>query len=184
MATLNKIIANWRTLTWRRALAGLLLLLTFACLQLAAPLGSHAQPSTNDFDHSSTGFVLNAQHQNVRCETCHLKGVFKGTPKTCEACHGWNNPRATFSVMPTNHIPTGNASCESCHQATMAQFADATNTFNHVAVRQLACLNCHSPNNPHPGVRTSPADATHAAVMAPTPPPSTAMPRGLSTRWP
>ena len=166
MATLNKIIANWRTLTWRRALAGLLLLLTFACLQLAAPLGSHAQPSTNDFDHSSTGFVLNAQHQNVRCETCHLKGVFKGTPKTCEACHGWNNPRATFSVMPTNHIPTGNASCESCHQANMAQFADATNTFNHVAVRQLACLNCHSPNNPHPGVRTSPADATHAAVMA------------------
>ncbi len=166
MAKLKNLLALLRRRALKPLWMGGLALLAMALMQLGAMQLAQAQQSGNDFDHSSTGFVLNAQHQNVRCETCHLKGVFKGTPKDCASCHGWNNPRATFSVMPVNHIPTGNAPCESCHQANMAQFADAALTFNHVAVKTLACLNCHSPANPHPGVRTSPPDATHAAVLA------------------
>lgn len=152
----------WR----RRALAVLGALLAFALLQFGAARLTQAQQGGTDFDHASTGFVLNAQHQTVRCETCHTKGTFKGTPKDCASCHGWNNPRATFSVMPITHIPTGNASCESCHAATQAQFKDATLTFSHASVVSLTCVNCHSSKNPHPGVRTNPNDATHQAVMA------------------
>jgi Class III cytochrome C family len=166
MAKLINLLARLRGHIGRPSFAGLLAMLFVATLQFSATQPVQAQQVGADFDHSSTGYVLNAQHQNVRCETCHVKGVFKGTPKDCESCHGWNNPRATLSVMPVTHIPTGNATCESCHQANMAQFVDATRTFNHATVRSLTCVNCHSSNNPHPNVRTNPSDATHQAVMA------------------
>ena len=152
----------WR----RRALAIFWALLAFALLQFGAARLTQAQQGGADFDHASTGFVLNGQHQNVRCETCHTQGTFKGTPKDCASCHGWNNPRAQSSVMPRNHIPLGNASCESCHSATQAQFADASRTFSHTSVAALTCVNCHSSQNPHPGVMTNPADATHQAALA------------------
>ena len=139
--------------------------LALVLLQLGALEFVQAQQTGADFDHSSTGFVLNAQHQNVRCETCHTKGMFKGTPKTCEACHGWNNPRAA-TVMPSNHIPTRNAPCESCHAANMSQFQDALRVFSHVNVPAMTCLNCHDSRNPKPGVRTNPADPQHTDVLA------------------
>lgn len=138
-------------------------LLFFVLLQFGA--AQWAQAQTTDFDHSSTGFVLNGQHQSARCESCHLKGVFKGTPKDCVSCHGWNNPRASM-VMPTNHIPTANISCEICHAASQSQFIDATLTFSHALVTSISCQSCHSSNNPHPNVKANPTDATHQAVLA------------------
>jgi hypothetical protein len=141
-------------------------MLVFVVLQFGHLPGGLAQQTGSDFDHASTGFVLNAQHQNVRCETCHTNGVFKGTPKDCASCHGWNNPRAQFSVMPVNHIPTANMSCEMCHQANTAQFIDANRTFSHAMLGGQSCLSCHSSDNPHPNVTVNPADATHAAVLA------------------
>ena len=139
--------------------------LALVLLQLGSNGLVQAQQTGADFDHSATGYVLNAQHQNVRCETCHVKGVFKGTPKTCEACHGWNNPIAT-TVMPVKHIPTQNASCESCHAPNMSQFNDALRVFSHVSVPSQSCMSCHDSRNPFPGVRTNPPDATHAKVQA------------------
>jgi len=139
-------------------------LLALVLLQLGALQLVQAQQTGADFDHSATGFVLNAQHQNVRCETCHTKGQFKGTPTTCESCHGWNNPRAS-TVMPTTHIPTRNAPCESCHAPSMSQFQDALRVFSHVSVSAMSCLDCHSARNPHPGVRSNPNDPTHTRVL-------------------
>ena len=165
MAKLTNLLAHLRGRIGRQSFTGLLALLAFVLFQFGATQWAQAQQPGADFDHSGTGFVLNAQHQNVRCETCHLKGIFKGTPKDCVSCHGWVDPRAT-TVMPINHIPTGNTTCESCHHANMAQFGDATLTFNHVQVRNLTCVNCHSSSNPHPNVRTNPGDATHKAVIA------------------
>lgn len=34
------------------------------------------------FDHLKTGFALKGAHLSVTCETCHVGGTFKGTPKT------------------------------------------------------------------------------------------------------
>jgi len=147
-----------RSQAWLRGLLlGLTLLLGF----LASPL---APAQTTDFDHASTGFVLSAQHQYARCESCHLKGVFKGTPKDCVACHGWNNPRAA-TVMPTNHIPTANLGCEVCHAASQSQFVDATRTFSHALVSSISCQSCHSSANPHPNVKTNPTNPTHLAIL-------------------
>ncbi|NVO05765.1 MAG: hypothetical protein HXX19_07435, partial [Rhodoferax sp.] len=168
MATLSKLLglvgarfaAGMARVRWRQRLA----LLACVLLPLLALQWAQAQQPGADFDHSSTGFVLNGRHQYVRCESCHLKGVFKGTPKTCEACHGWNNPRAS-TVMPRNHIPIGIASCESCHAANQAQFVDAARTFSHVSVASQTCLSCHDARHPHPNVTTNPSDKTHQQVL-------------------
>ena len=39
------------------------------------------------FDHSTTGYFLTGQHTILSCEACHIRGIFKGIPKTCEGCH-------------------------------------------------------------------------------------------------
>ena len=134
-------------------------------LQCAVLQGAQAQEAQSEFNHNATGFVLNAQHQGVRCETCHVKGQFKGTPTRCESCHGWNNPRAS-TVMPADHIPTRNAPCQSCHAPNMARFQDALRVFSHVSVPAMSCLDCHDSRKPHPGVRSNPSDPTHAQVLA------------------
>jgi hypothetical protein len=159
MDKLKNLLARLRGLIGQR---GLWACLAFTLLQLGAIQPAPAQ--TTDFDHASTGFVLNIQHQTARCESCHVKGVFKGTPRDCASCHGWNNPRAA-TVMPTNHIPTGNISCETCHAANQAQFIDATRTFSHALVQTLSCQSCHASNHAHPNVTVNPADATHLAVL-------------------
>ncbi len=40
-----------------------------------------------DFDHARTGFQLSGAHRNERCESCHIQGIFKGTPTQCANCH-------------------------------------------------------------------------------------------------
>ena len=34
------------------------------------------------FDHGKTKFALSGKHVDAKCEACHLKGVYKDTPKT------------------------------------------------------------------------------------------------------
>jgi hypothetical protein len=37
--------------------------------------------------HGGTNFPLVGRHRTVPCAECHVKGVFEGTPTSCEACH-------------------------------------------------------------------------------------------------
>src|SRR5882757_2216948 len=64
-------------------------LFAIAALALAAgfaqPTGA-AQTDYANFDHMSTGFPLDGLHLNLRCEQCHLNGVFTGTSKQCATC--------------------------------------------------------------------------------------------------
>jgi hypothetical protein len=58
------------------------------CLSLTLVMGNTgllAQSAVRNFDHLKTGFALTGFHTNVRCESCHIKGVFKGTPRDCAA---------------------------------------------------------------------------------------------------
>lgn len=91
-----------------------------------------------DFDHSTTRFPLVGAHMNVRCETCHARGIFRGTPLACANCHIQGSGIAT-TFKPYNHIPT-TATCDTCHN---------TNTwsgvrFNHSMVTPGTCVNCHN----------------------------------------
>ena len=112
---------------WVRAwLALTLSLLAFSAL---------AQSSTKNFDHLKTGFPLTGVHTNERCESCHVKGVFKGTPKDCVSCHTSGLSLARNNVVKTpQHIPT-TAACETCHSTQNF----TTVVFNHSGVVAGTC---------------------------------------------
>jgi len=124
------------------AKAGALVQRLLALLVLAlAGLGALWSPDARAqkaFDHTSTGYALTGAHQDVRCETCHVKGVFKGTPRDCATCHAQGNVRNALA-MPASHVRTSYA-CDTCHSTT--RFGGAQ--VNHASVPTASCASCHN----------------------------------------
>ncbi|MDQ7008645.1 MAG: cytochrome c3 family protein, partial [Acidobacteriota bacterium] len=87
------------------------LLMAALMLLLGTAGGAAAKPL---FNHDQTGFPLEGEHARVRCDSCHKKGIFKGTPKVCAQCHGQNSPLTDATTMTGNHMPVG-AECQACH---------------------------------------------------------------------
>jgi hypothetical protein len=112
-----------------------------AWLALAAPATAQtASRVRGDFDHLRTGFALSGTHVTARCESCHLGGVFKGTPRDCESCHTAGARFARANVVKTaNHVPTL-AACDSCHSTRT--FAGAR--MNHAGMVRGTCTSCHN----------------------------------------
>ena len=102
---------------------------------------AHAQALPRDaLDHLKTGFVLDGAHARADCESCHVNGIFKGTPRDCASCHRANLRLGRGNVvMPLRHVPT-QLGCESCHRTDT--FVGAR--FNHAGVPGGACLTCHN----------------------------------------
>ena len=125
-------------------------------LLLLALLGTAAwgQAAAPRFDHDSTGFALTGKHEDVRCETCHQRGIFKGTPRDCATCHAQNNSRGA-TAMPVRHVQT-TQSCDACHGTS--SFAGAI--FSHVAVAPSSCNSCHD------GLRATGKPNGHPATTA------------------
>ena len=117
-----------------RVLAAAAMLLLVALAQPAAA----EQVDYSKFDHMTTGFPLDGQHLNLRCEQCHLNGIFEGTPRQCSQCHVQGNPRSAV-FMPTNHIPTP-LPCDSCHTTNTFQGTH----FAHSNVMPGTCAQCHN----------------------------------------
>ncbi|MFA7400165.1 MAG: hypothetical protein WCZ98_06770, partial [Sideroxydans sp.] len=98
-----------------------------------------AQMGGRDFNHMTTGFILSGGHAVAACETCHIGGVFKGTPRACDGCHAVGK-RIIATPKTNSHIVT-DAPCESCHFNT-ATWLGAR--FNHGTAIQGQCTNCHN----------------------------------------
>ncbi len=109
--------------------------LIFASMQAVA----ETQSGGRDFNHMTTGFPLSGGHAAAACETCHMGGVFKGTPRTCDACHAVGR-RIVATPKSNSHIIT-DAPCESCHFNT-ATWLGAR--FNHGTVAPGQCASCHN----------------------------------------
>ncbi len=126
-------------------------------LAVTAP-AALAQSALRDFDHTRTGFALTGQHAKERCESCHLGGVFKGTPRDCASCHtagtAWSRANV---VKPQNHLSTTiQQDCDACHTTQTY-----TNTrFNHQGLAGQSCASCH--NGSVLGAVGKPATAVHA----------------------
>lgn len=90
------------------------------------------------FDHIQTGFNLTGAHILTRCESCHVQGVFKGTPRDCATCHMAGN-RMGATAKPSQHVPT-TSPCESCHRTTGWIPA----SYSHAGVAPGACMTCHN----------------------------------------
>jgi Cytochrome c3/Cytochrome c7 and related cytochrome c len=98
-------------------------------------------PSKSSFNHTKTGFILSGTHSTVQCESCHVGGTFRGTPKNCAGCHSAGR-RVVATVKSAKHIPT-NIACENCHTNTIS-FLGAR--FNHAGVQPKSCNSCHNGN--------------------------------------
>ena len=97
-----------------------------------------AAKSRAKFDHLKTGFPLTGAHAQAKCETCHLNGVFKGTPKQCDSCHSPGS-RTGATPKPQKHIATTD-SCDRCHTTVVW----APVRFNHATVAPGSCATCHN----------------------------------------
>jgi hypothetical protein len=105
---------------------------------LAAAHSAGAVERRARFDHRTTGFELLGRHRDLPCEACHVKAVFRGTPRRCVACHGAGTAvRAT--AKPDNHILTTDR-CGACH--TPIAWLPAVN-FDHTQTLG-SCSSCHN----------------------------------------
>jgi len=89
-------------------------------------------------DHSF--FPLTGAHATTTCESCHVGGVFQGTPNDCYSCH-----LSDFNGAP-NHLSGGfSHACEDCHSTSTWEGAD----FDHStfpltgAHSTVTCEACH-----------------------------------------
>lgn len=121
---------NYRIL----ALFGLGLILFMVMLPAPA-----AERSGSDFNHLSTGFPLTGAHAQASCETCHARGVFKGTPRQCIHCHTQGS-RMASSTKPPNHVSTSQP-CDQCHTSTVS-WAGAR--YSHSGIVPGTCMTCHN----------------------------------------
>lgn len=104
-------------------------------LLFALPFSLNAKES--QFNHDKTGFELVGPHERLNCDSCHIRGIFKGIPKQCVACHDRGSQIAT-SLKPPNHIQT-TGSCEGCHAGNTW----AVTGFDHDSISG-SCISCHN----------------------------------------
>ncbi len=95
--------------------------------------------------HDKTTFRLEGRHLDVACESCHLKGVYKGTPTTCFACHWQRRQDDRYRLQLGSQ-------CEQCHRpvgwtATRFDHGAATRMPLAGAHAQLPCQSCHANGN-------------------------------------
>ena len=90
------------------------------------------------FDHLTTGFELRDAHRDMACEYCHVNGVFKGTPRTCEGCHTIGG-RISATPKPPRHIASAE-NCALCHAGY--NFAPVFR-MDHTGAKG-SCVSCHN----------------------------------------
>ena len=106
--------------------------------------------SSTPFDHTRTGFVLRDVHTTLRCEQCHVDGIFKNTPKDCAGCHAIGS-RVGATPKPINHVQT-TSPCDTCHVSATSFLVKS---FKHAGVSG-GCSSCH--NGQSLGVVSKPAN--------------------------
>ena len=105
------------------------------------------KPST--FNHSTTRFPLTGGHVTTPCASCHINGVYAGTPTACVGCHqqdfnNTTNPNHAAAAFPTD--------CQTCHRtsAWSPSTWDHTTFFpidagsSHRPGRWTTCADCHT----------------------------------------
>jgi len=101
-----------------------------------------------EFDHDETNFPLEFNHALAACESCHLQGIFVGTPRRCVDCHS-NSGRIKASAPSSRHIRVI-GDCDFCHKADSWT---SVARVDHSAVIG-SCFSCHNgviSTGKHPG---------------------------------
>ncbi len=92
------------------------------------------------FDHSQ--FPLTGAHAGADCASCHVGGVFQGTPNDCASCHIAEYNAATDPDHATAGFPTD---CQQCHTPTTWDGANFDHTWFPLEGAHAAtdCASCH-----------------------------------------
>ena len=101
------------------------------------------EPSSFDHD-TSTDFALNGAHINTDCISCHIDGIYEGTPTNCNNCHQDDYNQ----VVEPNHSALGfPTDCIQCHTEVAWEPADFDHSqFNFAlngAHETISCTDCH-----------------------------------------
>ena len=105
------------------------------------------------FDHAGTNFPLTGAHRSVPCASCHVDGVYAGTPTDCVACHQKDYDNTTNPNHGLLGFPT---TCATCHNTTDwhdASFAQHDSQYFPIYSgahkgRWTLCADCHTqPSN-------------------------------------
>ncbi|MEQ1800775.1 MAG: hypothetical protein ABL989_02565 [Gammaproteobacteria bacterium] len=95
-------------------------------------------PFDSSFDHMTTGWSLEGSHRSVDCASCHVGGIFQGTPRQCVACH--SRAGLVKATAPSvTHIRTTDE-CDACHRETTWSYVRPV---DHTAVIGT-CFSCHN----------------------------------------
>ncbi|MBI5962222.1 MAG: hypothetical protein HY863_02005, partial [Chloroflexi bacterium] len=130
------------------------------------------KPST--FNHNNAAFQLTGKHTTVACASCHINGVFKGTPMDCASCHSDTDPHggklgtqctqchttngwtpSTFDHNNSSFKLTGKHTTVTCAQCHKDKFFVGTPT---------ACSACHGNNDPHGGALGAQCETCHTTA--------------------
>ena len=126
-------------------LASVLAIVTFSVFSMCATAAqldtndASGKPQTERFDHMSTGFALTGAHTFAECGSCHVGGVFKGTPRNCSGCHT-KGQRVIALTMSSKHLLT-TEQCDVCHTNTVTFYGAR---YNHSKAISGQCASCHN----------------------------------------
>jgi hypothetical protein len=102
----------------------------------------------NKFDHNTTGYPLEGNHNQIKCSACHNTANITDTPKDCKSCH----------AEPSIHKGQFDQTCDTCHSSQGwspanldgLPFAHLTTTGFSLALHQtdysnqeITCTTCH-----------------------------------------
>jgi Zn finger protein HypA/HybF involved in hydrogenase expression len=122
-------------------------------------------------DHNLFVFKLEGKHAGVECESCHVNGVFQGTPTDCYACHQQDD----------EHNGQFGTQCSACHTpndwegvsfdhnlgsfpltgAHVSVACDRCHVNNIFAGTPSACVACHADPGFHAGAFGSNCASCH-----------------------
>ncbi|MDP2804598.1 MAG: hypothetical protein Q8O24_01530 [Gallionellaceae bacterium] len=138
--TLDDLLAK------QKILLTMLVMLTIAFFSMFATAAetdagdkTQTERTARDFNHLSTGFPLLGLHSTVECGTCHVAGIFKGTPKNCAGCHT-KGMRVVATPKSLKHLVTTEP-CEVCHTNAVTFYGAR---YNHGKATPGQCATCHN----------------------------------------
>lgn len=125
---------------------------------------AQTERSGRDFNHMVTGFPLTGQHTMLECGSCHVGGIFKGTPRNCSGCHT-KGMRVVATAKSLKHLVTTEP-CEVCHTNTVTFYGAR---YNHGKAIPGQCATCHNgmvatgraPSHTSPNKATRSCDNCH-----------------------
>ena len=85
----------------------------------------------DSFNHDTTGFKLEGQHQKIACKECHADLIFDHAKKECNSCH------------QDYHQPTVGLDCERCHTTTTWIIKSRIHAGQFEINGKTDCTRCH-----------------------------------------